>query len=64
MNPLQQMNLARLDHQERLERAQRALLVSESSAKGSAGLFRIIRRKAALRARKQVNVQCDAVAVN
>ncbi len=64
MNPLQQMELARLDHQERLQQAQRKQLASQLSRKSLFALSLFSHRKASADKVKPVSIQCDIVAVN
>ena len=64
MNPLQQMDLAWLDHQERLQQAQHNQLASQFSRKSLFTLSLFGHRKASADKVKPVNIQCDTVAVN
>lgn len=64
MNPLQQMDLARLDHQERLQQSQRKQLASQFSRKPLFTFALFAHRKANADKVKPVSIQCDTVAVN
>lgn len=64
MNLLQQMELARLDHQERLQTAQRNRLASQLSWKSLFAFARFERKQANADKVKPVNIKCDTVAVN
>ena len=64
MNPLQQMDLARLDHQERLQQAQHRRLANQFSRKSLFSFLPISNKQASVDKVKPVNIQCDTVAVN
>lgn len=64
MNPLQQIELARLDHQDRLQAAQRNQLASQLNWKSPFALARFERKPVNVDKVKPVNIKCDAVAVN
>lgn len=64
MNPLQQMDLARLDHQERLQQAQRNRLASQFSRKALLSFLSFSHKQASADKVKPVNIKCDTVAVN
>lgn len=64
MNPLQQMELARLDHQDRLQAAQHNRLASQLSWKSLFAFVRFDPKQANADKIKPVNIKCDTVAVN
>lgn len=64
MNPLQQMDLARLDHQDRLQAAQHNRLTSQFSRKSLFTLSLFGRKQPHADKVKPVNIKCDTVAVN
>ena len=64
MNPLQQMELARLEHQDRLQSAQRNRLASQSSRKSLFAFVRFDYKQASTDKIKPVGIKCDTVAVN
>jgi len=64
MNPLQQMDLARLDHQERLQQSQRNRLASQFSRKALFSFLSFSHKQASADKVKPVNIKCDTVAVN
>lgn len=64
MNPLQQMDLARLDHQERLQQSQRNRMASQFSRKPLFSFLPFSHKQASAGKVKPVNIKCDTVAVN
>jgi hypothetical protein len=68
MNPLQQMELARLDHQDKLQAAQRNRLASPLSWKSLFAFAPLAHKQARGDKSKpvsiQCDIQCDTVAVN
>ena len=64
MNPLQQMELARLDHQERLQQSQRIQLASQFSRKPLFKRSLFGHKQTSVNKVKPVSIQCDTVAVN
>jgi hypothetical protein len=64
MNPLQQMDLARLDYQERLQQSQRNRMASQFSRKPLFKLSLFGHKQTSADKVKPVSIQCDTVAVN
>ena len=64
MNPLQQMDLARLDHRERLQQSQPNRLASQFSRKALFSFLSFSHKQASADKVKPVNIKCDTVAVN
>lgn len=64
MNPLQQMELARLDHQERLQQSQRNHLASQIKRKSLFNLSLFHFKKANASNNRQASIKRDIVAAN
>ncbi|MFN3332738.1 MAG: hypothetical protein ACK47M_09530 [Caldilinea sp.] len=64
MNPLQQMELARLDHQERLQQSQRNRLASQIKRKSLFNLSLFHFKKANASNSRQASIKRDIVAAN
>jgi hypothetical protein len=64
MNPLQQMELARLDHQDKLQATQHNRLVSQINRKSRFAFSLFGHKQANADKVKPVNIKCDTVAVN
>jgi hypothetical protein len=64
MNPLQQMDLARFDHQERLQQAQHNRLARQISRKPLFSFLLFSHKRASADKVKPVTIKCDTVAVN
>ncbi|HAJ38574.1 MAG TPA: hypothetical protein DCL15_23145 [Chloroflexi bacterium] len=64
MNPLQQMELARLDHQDRLQATQRNQPASQLNWKALFAFARFEHKQVSADKVKPVNMKCDTVAVN
>ncbi len=64
MNPLQQMELARFDHQERLHQSQRNQFARLLNRKSFFSFSLVNRKETNRSSAKQSNIQCDTVAVS
>jgi hypothetical protein len=64
MNPLQQMELARLDHQERLQESQRNHLASQLKPKSLFNLSLFNFKKANASNARQASIKRDVIAAN
>lgn len=64
MNPLQQMELTRFDHQERLQQSQRNAFARKPNRKSFFKFSFLDLRKSGQNHNKPANVSRDAVAVN